>query len=392
MRRLFAADCRLPSAICILLALASAVSAATLDAATWKAEIAKALAVREKLRRAHNAMGATVVDGKGNLRPDRAEAWRRYRAEQFLPASRRIEARICELRDAVPDAVKAQARGIVKAGKLALPAGAAWAERMALLEAASIVFGPGDAESLVIVPANCKEAVEPTQEHLDAADISPTGAKVELPLDPTENFTTYTELDTAGRYAVLAGTITVTGLTRQDGEDERVYKDFTANHFDGFSHNLDYKTTALTGAGCGCAWAIANSIHSNNYWYGNALLALSVFPIGTNLYVSNRESQAYSSQAITTGTQYYLTISRAAAGTTLTLYVYDDAARTSLVASKSVTVTAGNKYRYLFAANGNNDGLAGTAISAVIANLDIGEAGGGTIIPIIEHHRRQQEN
>jgi len=339
--------------------------------AEWTAEIAKALAAREKLRRAHNATGETVADAKGKLRPDRRGEWDRYRSEGFLPASRRIEARICELRDDIPTSVLAQARRLVEAGKLVPPTGK-WAERMALLEAASVAFGLGDAESELIVPANCAEAIAPDQATLDAADIAPQGTPVALPPDPAEDYTGYTKQDANGRYTVAANQLTVTGLTQQ--EDAWLYKDRGANHFDGFSHNVDAKQAAvLSYGGCDC-WGLSNVVEDAQYWHDNYSAALDVPFSGALLYMCNRETRSYSGQAITTGVPYYLTISRAAGGTTVTLYIYTDAARTSLLASKSVSVAGANKYRYLFGTNSVNSGVAGRTISALLANLDIGEA------------------
>jgi len=352
--------------------------------AEWRTAIASALAARERLRRAHNAMGATVRDGKGGIHPNRKAKWNRYRAQEFLPASRRIEARICELREEfLPAGLKTAARDIVKGGKLTLPAGAAWRERVALLEAATVVFAPEDAQTRIIVPASCAEAAAPPQEALDAADISPGGAKAMLAPDPTEDFTGYTEVDPNDRYAVAASAVTVTALQRN--EDAYVYKDRGTGHFDGFSHNVDYKNTATSAYSLLIFWALANVVNDAKAWdNANAEVILcNAYGNSPTLYIRNEETGTQSGQTVSNNTQYYNTISRESGGTTVTMYVYSNPSRTTLVGSKSVSVTGSRKYRFIFAANSYNDGKTYT-VSAVIANLDLGEAAG--IIPIVMHH------
>jgi len=350
--------------------------------AEWTVEMASALAAREKLRRVHNAMGETVVDGKGKLRTDRRGEWDRYRSEQFLPASQRIETRICELRDNIPAAVKARARTLVKHGKLDLPE-TTWAGRIPLLEAASVVIGrPGDTEGDAALLARSREDQEPPQDALDAADIDPRGARAELPPDPTEDYTGYTKLDTGSKFSVGASSITVTNLP--SNEDAYVYKDKGADHFDGFSHNFDFQPTALSGSTSKVfPWIIANAVDDGwgiSVSGSQGIGAVFINSFNRLFFIWNLETGSNNSAFLTVGTPYYCTVSRSTGGTTVTLNVYSGAGRTSLVWTRSCTVGTTRKYRYVYAVASGNSGHTDTA-SAVIANLDIGEAAAGVPFP-----------
>jgi len=118
-------------------------------------------------------------------------------------------------------------------------------------------------------------------------------------------------------------------------------------------------------------------------WETGTSQALSGHFYPTNFYIKNWETGSQSAQTISQGTQYYNTISRESGGTTVTMYIYNNSSRTTLVGSKSVGMTGSRTYRYIFAANSFNDENTAT-VSATVANLDLGEAAG--IIPIVMHH------
>jgi len=86
-------------------------------------------------------------------------------------------------------------------------------------------------------------------------------------------------------------------------------------------------------------------------------------------------------------TQYYLTIVKS--GTTLTLHIYTDAARTQEISGspQSLTLHGDWKFRYVFASNTYNDGTdTNKWFDVDIDNLDLQEFKGlaGSIVSIME--------
>lgn len=183
-----------------------------------------------------------------------------------------------------------------------------------------------------------------------------------------EDFTTYTKVDPNGRLAVTAAQITFTALTRN--ESAYVYKDYTANHFNGnYSFSVDTQfTTNTAGTTSGASiWALSNSVgdrksitnaagdeHAVYLAYNNGAPVLNIVEVVGGVAV-------YGSQfGISLGTTYYLTISRnTAVGTygTLYCYVYSDSARTTLLGTITYTLTASKSFRYAYGVQTYNDGV-----------------------------------
>lgn len=215
------------------------------------------------------------------------------------------------------------------------------------------------------------------------------------PPDPTENYTTYTEVDANARLSVDSATqITATGLLRSD--ESYIYKDMGAAHFAGdFTHLLDTKHTASGSTVSDAAfWATTNAVddmyglraasakYLYAYWYGNTPVIYLQEGAGATQYSDG-------SVNLVTNTQYYMKVVRnEAVGTygTLYLYIYSDSGRTSLVDTLSVALHEKLDLRYVFAVSAYNDGNA-ASISFIVSNLDLGEQ---SVVPLI-YWRRQQE-
>jgi len=196
-------------------------------------------------------------------------------------------------------------------------------------------------------------------------------------LDPTEDFTTYTEVDPNSRYSITATTITVTGLTRN--EDAYVYDDKGVDHFGAsFEHLVDVKATSFTSSGIVHCWAVSNVVDDASSWVVNYSQAASVnwYGSGPRLYIRNFESGNLDTANASLNTQYYLTISRS--NETLTCEIYTDSSRTVEYLHDTITtgVPASRTYRYIFGANSHNSGNPDRLVSAVISNLDLQEGGG----------------
>jgi len=196
---------------------------------------------------------------------------------------------------------------------------------------------------------------------------------------PLENFTTYTELDANDHITVAANLLDVNGITTS--EDAWVYKDMGAGHFGAtFSHDVKVTPRASDENSNCVVWADSNLIEGRKYWVDNGSQALTVFVNNTpghgyRFYLENNEAPRTADYTAdffaSVDTPYYLTIERTS-DTSISCRIYSDAARTNLLDTLTVAITAGRTYRYIFAANSTNLGT-GYAFSCDIENLHLHE-------------------
>jgi len=185
-----------------------------------------------------------------------------------------------------------------------------------------------------------------------------------------EDFTTYTEVDTANNRIVVTSATHVDHAAARN-EDTYLYKDYGAAHFATFEHLVDAKSAFDGGSGgYGHVWMLANELDDEK-----GLLVASKTYIGVNMnrdgvlnYICLIEGYAtvrYSdlSSGYAANTPYYLKIEKS--GTALTCKIYSDSARTTLLDTLSLVLHANHSFRYVFACNTYNDG------SANLQNNDI---------------------
>ena len=173
-----------------------------------------------------------------------------------------------------------------------------------------------------------------------------------------QDLTTYTEVDSNNRLTVISSKVTFAGL--QKGDDAWVYYDFGANYFDGdFEHLLEVYLDASDAWGFGSVWALTNTI-DGTYDIAAAngdYLIVAIGKDASNYRIQIRELDGgtkYSDTYVPSlDTLYYLKVKRdEAVGTygTLYCYIYDDADRTSLVDTLTITLHSSKKdFRYFFA-------------------------------------------
>lgn len=174
-----------------------------------------------------------------------------------------------------------------------------------------------------------------------------------------EDFTTYTEVDPNSRLAKTATRVIWTDLTGD--EDAFVYVDKGANYFaDDFTHLITANNTALghdVGVYC---WVLTNVVDSvtNIYIANGDCLAVRLYGYSGAYSITLTEivggaivTDAYS---ISLNTAYYLKIVRDesfGANGKLYCYIYSDTARTTPLATLSITLAAKRDFRYIHAAN-----------------------------------------
>ena len=204
----------------------------------------------------------------------------------------------------------------------------------------------------------------------------------------TQDFTTYTEVDPSTYFAVTGDTITVTLLPRN--VDAYIYKDFGVDNFSGnFTHEIEISTTT-SGVEIAYVWMLANLVDDSKgiddasgdflglYFYENDIILVECD--GGTTYTASDYNIS------TDGTVYYITIVRDEdVGTygTIYAYIYSDAAKTTLLATRSIALHSSKKdFRYLYGVNSYNSGAV-QARSCVISNLSIGATGSLSVSGII---------
>ena len=196
----------------------------------------------------------------------------------------------------------------------------------------------------------------------------------------SQNYTLFTEVDANNYFTFNATRINSTNIPR-NAANHYVYRDYGVNYFTNYSIRLDARVTAKDSGSIGCVGILAafgNTLGDLATVGSEQLLAFYISgatgePV--KLYVSDWqtgvEKYTASTNALSVGTTYYLTLNRS--GTTMTAYIYTDSARTTLLETVTRTGVATTPWRYFYAAQScqyddNSD------MSFYAENLDIYES------------------
>jgi len=181
----------------------------------------------------------------------------------------------------------------------------------------------------------------------------------------------YTETG-APDYTVLASEKATFTLMPNDC-DSRVSKDHGAAHFKDFIHDFQFKITAAAGTVPQVIlWALADTADETWVNWGQCV-AVSVIEISgvLKLWLRRDLSGGPTSAALSLDTDYYCTVQRA--GTILTLRIFSDAGRQTLVDTIEGTCTA-EAFQYLYAATALESGAAADTMSGYVTKININEA------------------
>ena len=189
------------------------------------------------------------------------------------------------------------------------------------------------------------------------------------------------KVDAAGRMAITDGnTITITDLDR----DEDCYKYWDMGAADyfvtaiGFTHYVDVNTSGHTGVSVFAPYVLTSVNDDLFDIVGAAGDFIAVFMFAAPQHISIREVSgggwtAGNTVSINEGTNYYLTInidiSIGVFGTAY-LYIYTDAARTTLFGTSTLTLTKDFEFDHI-GMSSYNDNKPGRAWSGTVENLSI---------------------
>lgn len=150
----------------------------------------------------------------------------------------------------------------------------------------------------------------------------------------------------------------------QDYRNEDCYfkRDMGAGHFTDFKHKIDVKAVSGQNYRQANVWMLSNEVDDAKGLYdaSKTYIDVEIYKTGDGIegiYLSEIYNHVYYSTSpytITDGTMYYLTVQKT--GTALTCEVYSNSARTTLLATLSLTLHANHNFRYIFVCNTWNSG------------------------------------
>jgi hypothetical protein len=198
-----------------------------------------------------------------------------------------------------------------------------------------------------------------------------------------EDYTTFTELDPTSDITVESATkISFEDLTQSGGY--RVFKDYTADHFDGdFTHQFEVQFSDNVSSCSVYPWTVANVLNTGSGIIGTPGEYAACFLIAGSLdfYLRLIEDGSIPQDSwpdAVESTTYYITIDRDDDGGVnsagrYTMYIrtgsHEGALQDTLVVDAEV---GGQKdYRYLYALE--DHGAGGGSIDGFVQNLDINE-------------------
>jgi len=308
----------------------------------------------EQARLAHNAQGAIA---KGDWEANK-EKWAAY-AKAFKEPYKCLLQEQNRLRDAIRHANFTDEE---------------WHDLSDTDRDAAVLEMYGDRKTLKLILTSAISEDLTGITSLQVMSLAPT----ELP-DPLEDFTGYTEVDSAGDLTVTASKIDVSSM-RQDAVSY-VRDDKGAGHFGDFEHL--FKVVATSGDGetaLMVVWGVTNGASTlMDVITANVGLVIYGFRDPSNnfeLRIKDYDSDSYDSYDLDWGT-YWCTVERDS--TTGTNKIYDDAERTSLVDTLSCTVAV-TTYQYIFGLMSYNNPGGSPAITGSVEDLDLQEGGAASAV------------
>ncbi|GAH90054.1 unnamed protein product [marine sediment metagenome] len=189
-----------------------------------------------------------------------------------------------------------------------------------------------------------------------------------------EDFTTYTEVDTANNRIQRTHHHVDHAATRN--ESTYLYKDYGVEHFSDFKHYVAVRSDFAAVNGRGTVWMVANDVDDvlRLSSEGKTFLQIRLYRTDTQRVLAFYEWVAGfgigdGKLDMLPDTWYYLVIEKI--GTSLTVKIYGDAARTNLLKTLNITLRGDWKFRYIYACNTYHYGTVPYLINNDIENLDL---------------------
>lgn len=193
------------------------------------------------------------------------------------------------------------------------------------------------------------------------------------------NFMTFSETDPNNHITYNSTHI---DFSDYRNEDAILYNNTgIADYFTDFTHFIAFKSVTASTSRIAFFWAISNTIDDVKGLYNANITVISLerdgFTAGGSIiylkeHVGSSTYEAPSHYSISEGTWYYFKIDKL--GTALNAYIYDDSARTNLLATLSLTLQATYLFQNIIVCDTWNSGSAGFSGSCQIENLTMQQA------------------
>lgn len=189
----------------------------------------------------------------------------------------------------------------------------------------------------------------------------------------TVDFTTFTVSDAQGYFDVNADNITFTDLDNNYTAYTR--KDFGDSYFAGqFTHQFTFQIDSMTEGAYVNLWGLNDTTDSKPYKQLGTCYVLRADEVSSNITLSlwsmlEDVDRSNSVVSLEMGVQYWVDIIRLADLSSMTLYVYEDEARTTLFGSCAI-VPHDEDYRYIWILPNTDIGITDTS-SGFIADLEL---------------------
>jgi len=173
-----------------------------------------------------------------------------------------------------------------------------------------------------------------------------------------EDLTAYTETDPSGYLTVTSSKVTITAIPRED-TGTYLYSDMGAGNINGISIDFEgYRDSSSHNSGTINLGVGNDGENAFNSWTDGVVIWWSDSQI--KMLAQSVGGVDDSSALLSNDTLYYFTLSRAADSSDWYLYIYSDAARTSLVDTLNATMggSASNTFEYVYAFAPNGAALA----------------------------------
>ena len=189
----------------------------------------------------------------------------------------------------------------------------------------------------------------------------------------TENFSTYTEVDTNNKLTVTTSKATAADADRD--EYVYLYKDMTTDHFDALDVDFELFIEASSVEDGLAGVAITNTIGSIPQFENPDVTVYIVDVASFARILLVRGALIANDQSINLSfdTVYYCTLTRAAGNTTCNCLIYSDSGKTDLLDTLGVTDYGSVKWRYVYGFVNYNSGHSGLNFDGYTQNLDLNE-------------------
>lgn len=190
------------------------------------------------------------------------------------------------------------------------------------------------------------------------------------------NFSSYTEVDTNGKLTVTA--TKATAVNADTDEDVLLYFDMGADNLNKLDVDFEIYVDAASAATSGyCGMAISNTVGDITNFTSTDISAVGREAGGNaQLLLLRGNIAASDSYSGSLNTLYYCTLTRVAANDTVTLKIYSDSARATLLDTLTVSGYGTTTYRYVYGFVNRNDGAGGQDWDGYVQNLTLNRTTG----------------